>query len=137
MSVAPKTAHIRMMGTTRTARTDQVKSGAAAHPHAVERCDLDYGERAILATGELEGFRAAFRLVFPNNGKEDNSNELAQLLSDQRVILGSYCVMVLMRSVFVACRCGLCERRNITAGKGTGFTPHSARVWIELFDRVH
>ena len=47
-------------GPTMTARTDQVKSVAAAHPHAVERCDLDYGERAILATGELEGFRAAY-----------------------------------------------------------------------------
>ncbi|WP_338446350.1 arginine N-succinyltransferase [Pelagerythrobacter marensis] len=47
-------------GPTMTARTDRVKSVAAAKPHAIERCDLEYGERAILATGELEGFRAAY-----------------------------------------------------------------------------
>ena len=43
-----------------TARTDQVKSVAAARPHHIERCDLDYGERAIIATGELDGFRSAY-----------------------------------------------------------------------------
>lgn len=47
-------------GPTMTARTDRVKSVAAAKPLEIERCDLDYGERAIIATGELEGFRAAY-----------------------------------------------------------------------------
>lgn len=47
-------------GPTMTARTDQVKSVAQARPAQVERCDLDYGERALIATGELDGFRCAY-----------------------------------------------------------------------------
>ncbi|WP_374406108.1 arginine N-succinyltransferase [Pelagerythrobacter sp.] len=47
-------------GPTMTARTDRVKSVEDATPHRIERCDLDYGERAILATGELDTFRAAY-----------------------------------------------------------------------------
>ena len=47
-------------GPTMTARTDQVKSVAQSRPHQVERCDLDYGERALIATGELDEFRSAY-----------------------------------------------------------------------------
>ena len=47
-------------GPTMTARTDLVKSVADARPHPIERCDLDYGERALIATGELETFRCAY-----------------------------------------------------------------------------
>ncbi len=43
-----------------TARTDRVKSVAEAQRHRVERCDLEYGERAIIATGALDGFRSAY-----------------------------------------------------------------------------
>ena len=57
-------------GPTMTARTDQVKSVASARPHQLERCDLDYGERAIIATGELDGFRSTYgmREVTPEGG---------------------------------------------------------------------
>lgn len=47
-------------GPTMTARTDQVKSVVEACRHRVERCDLEYGERAIIATGSLDGFRSAY-----------------------------------------------------------------------------
>lgn len=47
-------------GPTMTARTDRVKSVAEAQRHRVERCDLEYGERAIIATGALDGFRSAY-----------------------------------------------------------------------------
>lgn len=47
-------------GPTMTARTDRVKSVAEAQRHRVERCDLEYGERAIIATGALGGFRSAY-----------------------------------------------------------------------------
>jgi len=47
-------------GPTMTAKTDQVKSVAEAQRHGVERCDLEYGERAIIATGSLDGFRSAY-----------------------------------------------------------------------------
>lgn len=47
-------------GPTMTARTDRVKSVAEAQRHRVERCDLEYGERALIATGALGGFRSAY-----------------------------------------------------------------------------
>lgn len=47
-------------GPTMTARTDQVKSVADAKLCRVERCDLEYGERAIIATGALDSFRSAY-----------------------------------------------------------------------------
>lgn len=47
-------------GPTMTARTNQVKSIAEARPGRVTGTELDIGERAILATGRLAGFRACY-----------------------------------------------------------------------------
>ena len=47
-------------GPTMTARTSQVKSIAEAAPARIGSADLDIGERAILATGELATFRACY-----------------------------------------------------------------------------
>lgn len=47
-------------GPTMTARTDQVNSIANATPGTVSATDLDIGERAIIATGELDSFRSAY-----------------------------------------------------------------------------
>ena len=47
-------------GPTMTARTDEVKSVRDARPGRVSNANLDLGERAILATGRLDSFRAAF-----------------------------------------------------------------------------
>ena len=47
-------------GPTMTARTSQVKSIAEAAPAKIGNADLDIGERAILATGELATFRACY-----------------------------------------------------------------------------
>jgi len=47
-------------GPTMTARTDDVKSVREARPGRVTNANLDLGERAILATGKLGSFRAAF-----------------------------------------------------------------------------
>lgn len=47
-------------GPTMVARTDDVKSIAHARPATVSNADLDIGERAIIATGALTGFRSAF-----------------------------------------------------------------------------
>ena len=47
-------------GPTMTARTDQVKSVADAVRSRVDVVDLDIGERALIATGELDGFRSAY-----------------------------------------------------------------------------
>ena len=47
-------------GPTMTARTDQVKSVANAVRSRVDVTDLDIGERALIATGELDGFRSAY-----------------------------------------------------------------------------
>ena len=47
-------------GPTMVARTDDVKSIAQARPATVSYADLDIGERAIIATGTLTGFRSAF-----------------------------------------------------------------------------
>ncbi|MGX7925664.1 arginine N-succinyltransferase [Tsuneonella sp. HG094] len=47
-------------GPTMTARTNDVKSIRDARPGRVGSTDLDIGERAILATGTLGSFRAAF-----------------------------------------------------------------------------
>ena len=43
-----------------TARTNQVRSIAEARPAQISSANLDIGERAILATGKLETFRACF-----------------------------------------------------------------------------
>lgn len=47
-------------GPTMTARTDDVKSVREARPGKVGNADLDLGERAILATGQLGSFRSTF-----------------------------------------------------------------------------
>jgi arginine N-succinyltransferase len=47
-------------GPTMTARTSQVKSVADAKPGELSGCDLDLGERALLATGTLGSFRSCF-----------------------------------------------------------------------------
>ena len=47
-------------GPTMTARTSHVKSIAEAAPAKIGNADLDIGERAILATGELATFRACY-----------------------------------------------------------------------------
>ena len=47
-------------GPTMTARTDQVKSIRDAKPARVTATDLDIGERALIATGELGGFKSAY-----------------------------------------------------------------------------
>jgi len=47
-------------GPTMLARTDNVKSVAEARPAEISNADLDLGERAILATGELTSFRSAY-----------------------------------------------------------------------------
>jgi arginine N-succinyltransferase len=47
-------------GPTMTARTNQVRSIAEARPARIGNANLDIGERAILATGKLETFRACF-----------------------------------------------------------------------------
>ncbi len=47
-------------GPTMTARTDEVKSVREARPGRVAHARLERGERAILATGRLGTFRAAF-----------------------------------------------------------------------------
>ena len=43
-----------------TARTDNVKSVKEAKPARVSATDLDIGERALVATGELGGFKSAY-----------------------------------------------------------------------------
>jgi arginine N-succinyltransferase len=47
-------------GPTMTARTSEVRSIAGAKPGRIGSADLDIGERAILATGRLETFRACY-----------------------------------------------------------------------------
>ena len=47
-------------GPTMLARTDRVKSVAEARPAEISYADLDIGERAIFATGELSSFRSAY-----------------------------------------------------------------------------
>ena len=47
-------------GPTMTARTDQVRSIREARPGRVSATDLDIGERALVATGELGTFRCAY-----------------------------------------------------------------------------
>ena len=47
-------------GPTMTARTDQVTSIAEATPAKLGDCELDLGERALIATGRLETFRCAY-----------------------------------------------------------------------------
>ena len=47
-------------GPTMTARTDNVKSVAQSRPAQVSAIDLDKGERALIATGKLDGFKSAF-----------------------------------------------------------------------------
>lgn len=47
-------------GPTMTARTDQVKSVRDAAPGRVVDCELDSGERCLLAAGTLGSFRAAY-----------------------------------------------------------------------------
>ncbi|TMM50382.1 arginine N-succinyltransferase [Qipengyuania marisflavi] len=47
-------------GPSMTARTDNVKSVRDATPARVGPTDLDLGERALIATGELDSFRCAY-----------------------------------------------------------------------------
>lgn len=47
-------------GPSMTARTDQVKSVREARPAKIASTDLDIGERALLATGELGTFKSAY-----------------------------------------------------------------------------
>lgn len=47
-------------GPTMTARTDLVRSVRDAQPARVAATDLDIGERALIATGELDSFRCCF-----------------------------------------------------------------------------
>ncbi|MXO85757.1 arginine N-succinyltransferase [Altererythrobacter aurantiacus] len=47
-------------GPTMIARTDNVESVKAATGAGLERCNLEKGEKAILAAGELENFRACY-----------------------------------------------------------------------------
>jgi len=47
-------------GPSMTARTDNVKSIASARPARVVDTDLDIGEKALIATGELGSFKAAY-----------------------------------------------------------------------------
>ncbi|WP_435417088.1 arginine N-succinyltransferase [Parerythrobacter aurantius] len=47
-------------GPTMVARTDDVKSIAQARPATLSGAELDIGERAIIATGTLSGFRCTF-----------------------------------------------------------------------------
>ena len=47
-------------GPTMIARTDNVESVKAATGARLERCNLEKGEKAILAAGELENFRACY-----------------------------------------------------------------------------
>lgn len=47
-------------GPTMIARTDDVKSVKEAQPREISSIDLDEGERAILATGRLAGFRSCY-----------------------------------------------------------------------------
>ncbi len=47
-------------GPSMTARTDNVKSIASAIPARVVDTDLDIGEKALIATGELGSFKAAY-----------------------------------------------------------------------------
>ena len=47
-------------GPSMTARTDNVKSVKEAKPAKVSATDLDIGERALVATGELGGFKSAY-----------------------------------------------------------------------------
>ncbi|GMM92783.1 arginine N-succinyltransferase [Qipengyuania sp. MTN3-11] len=47
-------------GPTMTARTDHVRSIAEAVPAKLSDCELDGGERALVATGRLEDFRCAY-----------------------------------------------------------------------------
>jgi arginine N-succinyltransferase len=57
-------------GPTMTARTSEVRSIAGAKPGRIGSADLDIGERAILATGRLETFRACYGMrEFGADGK--------------------------------------------------------------------
>lgn len=47
-------------GPTMIARTDEVRSVKEAQPREISSIDLDEGERAILATGRLAGFRSCY-----------------------------------------------------------------------------
>ncbi|EDL48594.1 arginine N-succinyltransferase [Erythrobacter sp. SD-21] len=47
-------------GPSMTARTDNVKSVKEAKPARVSAIDLDIGERALIASGELGGFKSAY-----------------------------------------------------------------------------
>ena len=50
-------------GPTMTARTDQVRSIAAARESRILTCDRDGGEESLVATGRLGEFRCAYGLV--------------------------------------------------------------------------
>src|SRR5690606_33210706 len=55
-------------GPTMTANTDRVKSIAEARAHAVVRTDWREGEKMLLASGQLSGFRCCYGLGEPVEG---------------------------------------------------------------------
>ncbi len=68
-------------GPTMTARTDDVKSIRDARPAKIASNSLDIGERAIIATGTLGSFRAAFGMRdFRPDGSIEIDHRSARLL---------------------------------------------------------
>ena len=68
-------------GPTMTARTDEVASIAAAREARVARCDLEGGEKAILARGRLASFRACYGMrAFDESGTLAIDARAAELL---------------------------------------------------------
>ena len=68
-------------GPTMTARTDDVRSVREARPGTVTSVNLDIGDRALLATGTLGTFRAAFgmRDIHPDGSVEIDHRSAALL----------------------------------------------------------
>jgi arginine N-succinyltransferase len=68
-------------GPTMTARTDDVRSVREARPGTVASVNLDIGDRALLATGTLGTFRAAFgmRDILPDGSVEIDHRSAALL----------------------------------------------------------
>jgi arginine N-succinyltransferase len=68
-------------GPTMTARTDDVRSVREARPGTVTSVNLDIGDRALLATGTLGNFRAAFgmRDTLPDGSVEIDHRSAALL----------------------------------------------------------
>ena len=71
-------------GPTMLAKTDKVKSVAEAKHAAIEAVDCEDGERALLATGHLAGFRACYGLRCVNpDGSVSIDAQAAQVLDLQ------------------------------------------------------